>query len=253
MIAGGDITADLVRSNYGIAHFVLHGRLDGWFPRFMLGHEEFLFNGPGVTWAVALIRACTFGALSTTGAVKALAIVSIAAEPLAVAYLARSFGLDRLGAGIAGVLALVATVGYGLGLEGLFVNGLLSHQVGAIPFFVSFGAVLRAYDEPTRRRCVIAGVALALLAITHLISMMILVVMLPIALLFRLGASTTRERWRGLRGVFVSGLVALGLGAFWALPFVAHRDLHGPIVTWGTDPFDERIASICAVSSCTNR
>ncbi len=238
MIAGGDITADLVRSNYGIAHFVLHGRLDGWFPRFMLGHEEFLFNGPGVTWAVALIRALTFGA------VKALAIVSIAAEPLAVAYLARLFGLDRLGAGIAGVLALVATVGYGLGLEGLFVNGLLSHQVGAIPFFVSFGAVLRAYDEPTRRRCVIAGAALALLAITHLISMMILAVMLPIALLFRLGASTNRERWRGLRGVIVSGLVALGLGAFWVLPFLAHRDLHGPIVTWGTDPFDERIASI---------
>src|SRR4029079_11900794 len=179
-----------------IAHLVAHGRLDGWFPRFMLGHQEFLFNGPGVTWAASFIPALTFGTLSNSGALKVLAIAAIAAEPLAVAYFARSFGLDRVTGAIAGILALTATVGYGLGLEGQFVNGLLSHQVGAIPFFVSFGAVLRAYDEPSRKRSILAAVALAALAIPHLISVMILAFMLPIAMLFRLGASGRAARLR---------------------------------------------------------
>jgi hypothetical protein len=244
VIAGGDITADLVRSDFGIAHLVAHGRIDGWFPRFMLGHQEFLFNGPGVTWATAVIRALTFGTLSNTGAIKVLAIAAIAAEPVAVAYFARSFRIDRVAAALAGILALTATVGFGIGLEGQFVNGLLSHQVGAIPFFLSFGAVLRAYDEPTRKRSIIAAVALAVLAITHLISVMILVVMLPIALLFRLGASQRAERRRGLRSLFLTGCVAIGLAGFWAVPFFVHRDLRGPIVTWGTDPFEQRIAQI---------
>lgn len=244
VIAGGDITADLVRSDFGIAHLVAHGRLDGWFPRFMLGHQEFLFNGPGVTWAAAFIRALTFGQLSNSGAIKALAVIAIAAEPLAVAYFARSFGLDRVAGAIAGILALTATVGFGLGLEGQFVNGLLSHQVGAIPFFVSFGAVVRAYDEPSRKRSIIAAVALASLAITHLISVMILAVMLPIAMLFRLGASERAARRRGLRSLLLTACVAVGLAGFWVVPFFVHRNLRGPIVTWGTDPFEQRIAQI---------
>jgi len=244
VIGGGDISADLVRADFGIAHLVAHGRLDGWFPRFMLGHQEFLFNGPGVTWAAALIRACTFGALSNSGAIKVLAIGAIAAEPLAVAYFARSFHLDRVAAGIAGILALTATVGYGLGLEGQFVNGLLSHQVGAIAFFISFGAALRVYDEPTRRRRIIAAVAFAALAITHLISVMILVVMFPIALLFRMGASERAARLAGLRGLFLTGCIAIGLAGFWVVPFLVHRDMRGPIVTWGTDPFETRVAQI---------
>src|ERR1700674_902437 len=90
LIAGGDVTGDLIRADFGIAHLVVHGRLDGWFPRFMEGDQEFLFNGPGVTWAIAILRLLTLGSLSNAGAVKVLAIGSIAAEPLAVAYLARS-------------------------------------------------------------------------------------------------------------------------------------------------------------------
>ena len=211
----------------------------------MEGDQEFLFNGPGVTWAIALLRLATFGLLTNAGAVKVLAIASIAAEPVAVAYLARSFGLDRLSSGIAGILSFTATAGYGgSGLEGLFVNGLLSHQLGAVPFFFAFGALLRVFDDPSRRRMIIAGVALAALAITHLISLMILAVMFPIALLFRMSASRRSDMWRGLRGLLGAGVVAFGVAAFWLVPFLAHRDLHGPVVTWGTDPFDVRIAQI---------
>jgi len=245
LIAGGDVTADLIRANFGIAQIVAHGRLDGWFPRFMEGDQEFLFNGPGVTWAIALLRLVSLGALSNAGALKVLAIGSIAAEPLAVAYLARSFGLHRISAGIAGIISFTATVGYGgSGLEGLFVNGLLSHQLGAIPFFISFGALLRVFDDPSRRRMVVAGTALAALVITHLISVMILAVMFPIALIFRMSASQRSAAMRGLGGVLGAGGVAFGIAGFWVVPFLVHRNLHGPVVTWGTDPFDVRIAQI---------
>ncbi|MGO9877206.1 MAG: hypothetical protein ACLPVY_25790 [Acidimicrobiia bacterium] len=245
LIAGGDVTADLIRANFGIAQIVAHGRLDGWFPRFMEGDQEFLFNGPGVTWAIAFLRLLSLGALSNAGALKVLAIGSIAAEPLAVAYLARSFGLNRISAGIAGIISFTATAGYGgSGLEGLFVNGLLSHQLGAIPFFISFGALLRVFDDPSRRRMVVAGTALAALVITHLISVMILAVMFPIALIFRMSASQRSAALRGLGGVLGAGGVAFGIAGFWVVPFLVHRNLHGPVVTWGTDPFDVRIAQI---------
>lgn len=245
LIAGGDITADLIRADFGIAHLVAHGRIDGWFPRFMEGDQEFLFNGPGVTWIIALLRALTLGVLSNAGALKVLAIGSVAAEPLAVAYLARSFGLDRVSAGVAGVISFTATAGYGgSGLEGLFVNGLLSHQLEAVPFFVTFGAMLRVFDDPSRRRIVIAGVALAALVITHLISVMILAVMLPIALIWRMSASQRSAVRHGLRGVLGGGVVAFGLAGFWVVPFLAHHTLQGPVVTWGTDPVEVRIAQI---------
>ena len=48
---GEDVMAYLVRADFALPHLVAHGRLDGWFPRFYLGYQEFLFNGPGVAWA----------------------------------------------------------------------------------------------------------------------------------------------------------------------------------------------------------
>src|SRR5262249_35547789 len=61
---GEDVMAYLVRADFALPNLVAHGRLDGWLPRFYLGYQEFLFNGPGVTWAMAALRGVTFGALS---------------------------------------------------------------------------------------------------------------------------------------------------------------------------------------------
>src|SRR5207249_5111915 len=61
---------------YGMLHLVDHGRLDGWFPRFMVGHQAYLFYGPGFSWLLALVRLPTLGALSTTGAMKVLTVAS---------------------------------------------------------------------------------------------------------------------------------------------------------------------------------
>ena len=49
---GEDVMSYLVRADFALPHLVAHGRLDGWFPRFYLGYQEFLFNGPGVAWSM---------------------------------------------------------------------------------------------------------------------------------------------------------------------------------------------------------
>ena len=106
---GEDVMAYLVRADFALPHLVAHGRLDGWFPRFYLGYQEFLFNGPGVAWAMGAARGMTLGALSNAGALKVVGVMSFAALPVAMAFLARSLGLGRLAAGIAAVLSLLVS------------------------------------------------------------------------------------------------------------------------------------------------
>ena len=65
--------AHLIRADFALPHLVAHLRPDGWFPRLVLGQQEFLFNGPGLTWLVGAVRIFTLGTLSTTGALKVAA------------------------------------------------------------------------------------------------------------------------------------------------------------------------------------
>lgn len=234
--------AHLVRADFGIPHIVNEGRLDGWFPRFVLGHQEFLFNGPGLTWAMALVRGLTFGALSNTGALKAVTIASFVAVPPAVWFLARSFGLTRRGAGFAAVVTLVVSGPYGPGLHGTFQVGLISHQLGAVLFLLAFGALVRLFGDPRPRWVLLAAAGLAGLLVTHVISVLILGVMLAVFLAGR--ALTRRLSWGALRRLTTAGVLTVGLAGFWLVPAVAHRDLRGYVTTWGTPPVLDRLGDI---------
>src|SRR2546423_10222917 len=121
--AGDDVMAHLTRADFGLGHFGSffgHGRLDGWFSRFMLGHQEFLFYGPGFTWLLGLLRVLTFGALSTTGAMKVVTVASFVGFGPAAAFLARPLGLSPLASGLAGILALAVNNVFGVGLDSMF-------------------------------------------------------------------------------------------------------------------------------------
>ncbi len=172
--AGDDSLAHVVRAQFAVDNVFSRGRLDGWQPSFILGYQEFLFIGPGFTVAVALLHWLTFGLLSVTGAVKVVAIGAFVATPLAVAFLARSLELDRRAAGAAAILSLAVNNPFGgVGLQGLFGVGLLTHSFAAVFFFVSLGAVLRLIREPGRRWTVFTAVAVAALLVSHGISVMI--------------------------------------------------------------------------------
>jgi hypothetical protein len=236
--------AHLVRADFGIAHLVAQGRLDGWFPRFVLGHQEFLFNGPGLTWLMALVRAVTYGALSNAGALKIVGGAAFVALPAAVGFLARSLGLGRSAAGLAAVLSVLVSSPYGVGLRGLFETGLVPHQVGAVFFCLALGAAVRTTGDNRRRWIVLLAAALAALAVTHVISLLILAVILGLTL----GVQA------GLRRLPRSGLVRLaagcvagaGLCSFWLLPFLAHRSLQGVVTTWGPPPLLRRLGAIAS-------
>ncbi len=240
--AGEDVTAHLVRLDFGISHLVAHGRLDGWFPNFYLGYQEFLFNGPGLNWCVALVRALTFGELSNAGALKVIGIASFAALPAAVAFLARSLGLGHRAAGLAAVLSLLVSNVFGLGLQGLYVVGLIPHQVGAVFFCLALGALLQMLDDDRPRWVVLAAVTLVALAITHLISVMILALLYPLCVMGR--TLRGQMRWGAARRLAMTAALAIGLAGWWLVPLLAHRDLRGIVATWGTPPLGARLSDI---------
>jgi hypothetical protein len=238
---GEDVMAYLVRADFALPQLVAHGQLDGWFPRFYLGYQEFLFNGPGVTWAMAAARGVTFGVLSNAGALKVVGVLSFAAVPAAMAFLTRSLGLGRLASGVAAVLSLLVSSGFGPGLQGLYSVGLVSHQLGAPLFLVALGALLRVLGDSRRRWVVLAAVALAALAITHLISVMILAVVFP---LLAVGLRRELVSRAALTRLALTGGLAAALAAWWLVPVLAHRDLQGAVATWETPAFGYRIDDI---------
>jgi hypothetical protein len=238
---GEDVMSYLVRADFALPHLVAHGRLDGWFPRFYLGYQEFLFNGPGVAWSMGAARAVTLGALSNAGALKVVGVYSFAALPAAMAFLARSLGLGRLAAGIAAVLSLLVSSQFGPGLQGLYAVGLVSHQLGAPLFCLALGTLLRIPRDIRWRWVLLAAVSLAGLAITHLISVMILAAVFP---LLAFGLRRDHLGRAALTRFAVTGVLAAALAAWWLIPVLAHRDLRGEVATWATPPFGDRIDAI---------
>jgi hypothetical protein len=232
---------NLVRLDFGISHLVAHGRLDGWLPRFYLGYQEFLFNGPGLAWVVAAIRGATVGVLSNSGGIKIVGVASFAAVPVATAFLARSLGLGRLAAGIAAVLSLLVSNLFGVGLQALYSVGLVSHQLGAVFFCLALGALLRVAVDARRRWMLLAAVSLAALAVTHLISVLVLAVFFPLLAFGLQRGHVGREAFKRLA---LTALVSASLAAWWLVPALAHRGLRGQVATWATPPFGDRIDQI---------
>jgi len=178
---GNDTLAHVVRAQFASGHIINHGLVDGWDPSFIVGYEEFLFDGPGLSWAVFLTRLLTFDTLSFTGAIKVIAVGSFAVLPLIVAFTARSFGLNRRAAGLSGILSLLIDSPYGgAGLSGMFGNGLITNGFGALFFFLTLGGFVRVIREKKVRWVLFTGISLAVLSLTHGISVMELGVMLLI-------------------------------------------------------------------------
>jgi len=184
--SGDDTMAHLSRARFAIHHLVPHGRVDGWDPTFILGYQEFLFIGPAFTWAVFALRVLTLGLLSTTGALKVATLGSLALLPVAVAFCARSAGLSRRSAGLAAILTLAVDSPFGgVGLQGPFNVGLLTHTFAAPLFFLALGGVLRVLVDPRLRWRVFASAALGGLLMAHGISVIllgaVLVILVPLA------------------------------------------------------------------------
>ena len=243
-LPGDDTMAHLVRAEFGARWLAPRGRLDGWQPNFGLGYEQYLFLGPGLSWTVAGVHWLSLGLVSVAGAFKVVVIGSFVALPLAVAFLARSFGLGHRAAGLAALLALCVSNPFGgVGIPGTFDIGLVAHQFGAVPTVLALGGMLRVAVDPRPRWVVFAGAALAATLVSHAISVIVLAVLLVIVLPTLLATDRSAAAVAAGRLAATVALAA-GLAGFWLLPVLAHHDLHGGPTGWENPPLAKRLADI---------
>jgi hypothetical protein len=146
-----------------------------------------------------------------------------------------------MAAGIAAVLSLLVSSLFGVGLQGLYLTGLLSHQLGAVFFCVALGALLRVPADARWRWMLLAAVSVSALVITHLISVLMLAVFFP---LLAFGLRREHLGRAAFTRLALTVLLAAGLLAWWLVPALVHRDLRGQIATWETPPFGDRIDAI---------
>lgn len=241
-MAGEDVMFYLVRADFGVGHLLLDGRLDGWSTRFYLGHQQFLVRGPDIAPLVILARALTFGALSISGAVKAVGLVSFLAMPVVAAFVARSYCLSRRAAGVAALLTLLVSSPFGLGVHGLYQTGLVAHQVGALWWGLALGCILRVPVDPRARWMILGAISSAMLLLTHQISFGVMVFAAAVSLLTLL--LTDRPGLDVYKRLGIVVVVTVGLAAWWILPRLAHSDLVGGGATWSTPPLGDRVDEI---------
>ncbi len=216
-ISGDDSMGHVIRSQFAFRNLISNGRVDGWDPSFILGYQEFLFIGAGFTWVVGFLHAASLGMLSITGAVKVVSIGSFVLAPLAVAFLARSFGLSGRSAGLAAVLSLAVNNPFGgVGLQGLFNVGLLPHQFAGLLFFLALGGTVRVLRGQRRRWIPFTALATAALLVTHGISVIVFGAMLGVVVVTSSVSLPTLKTWRErraavIRRVITEELFRLGL------------------------------------------
>jgi hypothetical protein len=240
--AGDDVMEHLVRAQFGVDRLLARGQLDGWFPRFMVGHQAYLFYGPGFNWIVGLIRGLTLGLISTSGAFKVAVIGSYVVLPAAVGFFASALGLDRVSSAAAAVLSLAVTTRFGFGPRGLFGTGLVVHQVAGVFFFLALGGLARTLKEPGRTWPILTACVVALLILTHLFSLAIFAVTGTLLIVLSVATwprSIKRLPWA--IAALAGGCMGAGL---WVVPFLAHRDLRGPGAGLAPLPLRIRITQI---------
>jgi hypothetical protein len=237
--SGADVMGHLLRADFGLAELAAHGRLDGWFPRLMVGHQEFLFYGPGYTWFLGLIRAFTFGLLSNDGALKIGSVLTLIGLPIAVSYTARGFGMSKRAASIAAVLALGVTTAIGFGVEGMYRTGLYPQQLGAALAFLFLGGLLHLVTTPSVPAFAATALGLGGVLIVHPFTAVVLAALTPFCLAARLIKGGVRIP--GVAAGAAACVTGVCLVGFWVVPFVAHRSLAGPTTAWATAPFSDRL------------
>jgi hypothetical protein len=211
---GGDMGAHVLLPAYLRDVLLPSGRILGWSMDWYAGFPVYYFYFPLPALVIVLLDLIIpYGV-----AFKLVTVAGLVALPFASYYLARSFGFSK-------PISLVAGVAGGsyIFMESFSILGgnTLSTLAGEYSFswslalsLVYLGMLLRNLNSG-RGFSVGPGVVLALTALCHIITtMLILIATLPL-LLRRKGVSTVIGSW----------FVGFGLAAFWAVPLVARQGL----------------------------
>jgi hypothetical protein len=223
---GGDMGAHVLLPQVLRDSLLPSGQLFGWSNTWYAGFPAlyFYFPVPALT-TVLLDVVIPYGV-----AFKLVTIAGLVALPISTYFFVRWLGFARLVAGVASVAGAMFVFMESYSIFGANIKSTLA---GEFSFSWSFaisvlylGLVARDSREG-RRFEPWPGVLLALTALTHVVTTMVVVVV-SVPLLFRRN---------GLRTVGTSWLLGFGLAAFWALPF-AVRVLQGMTTDMGWAPVE---------------
>jgi hypothetical protein len=223
---GGDMGAHVLLPQVLRDSLLPSGQLFGWSNTWYAGFPAlyFYFPVPALT-TVLLDVVIPYGV-----AFKLVTIAGLVALPISTYFFVRWLGFARLVAGVASVAGAMFVFMESYSIFGANIKSTLA---GEFSFSWSFaisvlylGLVARDSREG-RRFEPWPGVLLALTALTHVVTTMV-VVAVSVPLLFRRN---------GLRTVGTSWLLGFGLAAFWALPFTV-RVLQGMTTDMGWAPVE---------------
>lgn len=221
---GGDMGAHVLLPKVLLESLLPSGRIMGWSMDWYAGFPAlyFYFPLPALT-TVLLDLVLPYGV-----AFKLVTIAGLVALPLATYVFVRLLGFSRV---VAAVAALTGSMYVFMESFSIFGANIKSTLAGEFSFSWSFalsivylGLVVRDTREG-RPFSPLAAVVLALTALTHIVTTIIVVLVSLPLLLRRSGAKSLGPAW----------LIGFGLSAFWALP-LGIRVLQGMTTDMGWAP-----------------
>ena len=221
---GGDMGAHVLLPQVLRDVLLPSGRIFGWSSTWYAGFPALYFYFP----IPALVTVLLDVFLPYGVAFKLVTIVGLVALPVATYGFVRLLGFSR---SVAGLAALTGSMFVFMESFSIFGANIKSTLAGEFSFSWSFAlsilylGIISRDTRLGRRFTPLAGVVLALTAMTHIVTTMIVVVV-SIALLFRRN---------GPRTVVSSWLLGFALSAFWALP-LGIRFLQGMTTDMGWAP-----------------
>lgn len=225
---GWDTPGHYMRAKY----FSENPSLNGWFAVPLMGHPLFQSKPPLPYVLPSLVNLLTLGVFGFENAFKITMVLFYALLPVAIYFFARSFGLGLIGGLSSALFSLFVGNFWGAGIASIFGVGLFTHAPAIILWLVSMALIHRALVSSTMKGEIVAGMAVALLVLTHLFSTYYLAISISLYLFIRL--LFERKFLKDLYGIIRIGAVAFFLSAFWVIPFVVRLDYHGMIGPWSS-------------------
>jgi hypothetical protein len=208
--SGGDMGAHVYGPAFLRDVLLPEGRLIGWSNDWFAGFPVYYFYFPLPALAIVLLDVF----LPYGTAFKLVTVMGLVGMPPAVAFMTRSFGFSRA---VAAVTAAGAVVFAFLESFSIYGGNVASTLAGEFTYswsfslgFVYLGYLMRALDGE-RSAIPRAAVAFALVALSHVLTTLVLAVA-GLALLFR-------KTWDRGAAMLVWGW-AFALTAFWAVPLL---------------------------------
>ena len=229
-----DGAAHFVRLKAMAELFLPHGRTDGWCPYWYNGFVPFLFY-PNLFFVLAGSLYHLLGRLVPLLLIfKLFTASAYALLPPAMYVMARCYRFTRFAALCAALCTLAVSAPHGIGLQALFIIGLVP-QSFALPLFLLGLGGFHLSVTVGGRLLPMSAILCALVIQTHFISGVYLALACSVYLV--IACLTHRRPRRTLRRAMGTGLLTAAISAATLFPMMVHASLRGPGTGWGDFAF----------------